>query len=466
MSSINLANTFVQGLSDNITHINYLTRAAVRTPGTPKDRQLDYFWRDAFLSIATIYAFDATYTLTEGLYTNPQIVRNLGLHKLAKTNGEALKALHPDWSPKELAKRHNFSRLPIMLEDFGTQDLIDPLIPERFATTLAETLKAKPNHPNREKLVLLQQQLFKKMNYEQFLARYQSEALNTLGLTPKQISGHVDTLFNKVIPEAAKHAETQWSKPSTWLNGLYFNNSKQIKQLETKQFRTDVQKHLKPYLGKLPVEVKHHQQLEALLLEGLKSKRTMMLLKHLKGSHVLPGLILGLGINTMHFGVFGNYMDFNVVQPWQKKLTKEFGGVNQLMWPAYLAIIPWAITFLGLKSGPAKLGKLLPNVGLLQRFGISTLLGMGVYTASTVGFIKIRLNQMRNQMKKEKASGKVAARAVSAPVSQQPVQNQNNPFQQGSVSYKNQDPSFLSLKANPKPGTYGLSLSRNVSSVD
>lgn len=393
MLSISTGSRLSQGLSDNISHINYLTRSAARTPTLPKDRQLDYFWRDTFLSVVTIYAFDASYALVEALYANPEIVRTLGLNKIAESYASELKKAHPSLSTVELAKKYNFSQMPVALEAFKTSNLMDSFVPERFAHTLARN--SEPS--NSDKMQQLKKHLFRKMHYEQFLADYKKADLDAVGVTAKEIVQHVDAVFKAVAPSKKKHDSFKWDKPHTWFNKFYLNSQEEMTLLEEGRFQRAVKQHLPEHMKKIGAKEQRSEKLEALLLDGLKSKRAMTLLKHLKGSNVLPGFLAGLGINLFYYGMIGNWMDFQVVQPWQKKISKELGGVDKLMGPAYAALIPWAVTFLALKSGPTDIKKMLPELGPLQRFALSTTLGLGVYTASTIGFVKARLNHLRAQ---------------------------------------------------------------------
>ncbi|MEM0952222.1 MAG: hypothetical protein AAGI66_08800 [Cyanobacteria bacterium P01_H01_bin.74] len=469
MFIVNTFSKFAQGFSDNITHVNYLARSAARTPTMPENRQMDYFWRDGIMAVGTIYAFNISYALVDTFYNNPEATRRLGLHKLAECYiDQCLKNKYPaipdnalkqddmlqkiltPARQKKLSEVYNFSALPPELESFGYRDLSDSYMPERLEIKLNKT---EAGMTARNKLLV--QHLYRKLNYPDYLARYQQAALKALKLQKNDIETIIKTVYDQINPPIDSQSEPfRFFKPSSWFKQLYKNNRAEIARLDNTSFQRSIKSHFENKLPQwLPKHLKQaglKQQtlFKKLIVDGLKSKRTVASLQHLKGSGTVPSLMATMGILFLSYGLLANWADFHVILPWQKKVSEKLGGVSQLMGSAYAGLAPWAATFLALKSGPLRLEKLMPKASSFKRSLVEAAVGLSVLGSATYGLVKRKLNQLLTTQNKAIAQKKEVdsrPRPVSYPG--YPVYTGLPSFYSPSMSYS----SYSSLPSSPFP---------------
>lgn len=457
MAINSLYNLGSQQLLNNSTNLGYIARAGARNSTTPEDRRLDYFWRDAFMTVVTAYFFELCGRTVDANYASPKMTEALKLNKLAeiykkqiqemarKSGGGELntdsmlkinmtgldKNLHHRFLTQQL-KAPNFGLVPELLK----QDLNDVLVKSRNELKGDEALK-------QIQAEVLTSHLQRNLNYQQLL---ENNGVPT-AFAEKVMKEINEDLFDKVEEKLRSLAsiEKRDNKAGTlhtirnifygildegkYMKVVHFGDpdkeealKKAIQEVVAEKLQGQSNVGVKEYFdkklasyqaengceerlkqAKMPAKLKEAvdtlhglpSEAEKFFTEALHARYTQNTLKKIKNSGEWPKLALMLATNIMYFGVVGNWMDFNVIQPFQKKISDERGGVKELIAPAYGAIIPGALTVWGMSKFVIPKVPMLAKMGPAMRFMVAGTTGMGAYVASSYGLVMARLANLR-----------------------------------------------------------------------
>jgi len=404
LAAINGFNRFSDVVKDNSANGSYITRAAARNHTIPEDRRMDYFFRDAFMTVITAYFFELCNRTTDAVYKSPKITQVLELNKLAEIYQQELKKKHPDLDLKSVnyrglddTLRNRLLKASLKTENFH-------LLPDLLTHDMQALLAKEPHQlTGDERIRAIQARtliphLQRKLHYKQYLEKQ----LKLPEAKVAEVVKGVETCF-KEIEEQLKNKAGLKSDGKKWWQGLAnvaqsLKYERRFMRLVDSQGEAMTQAVLHQKFSHLP------QATLKLIEDGLRSKWTQLFLKRIDFSAAWPKMTLTLLSNIAYFGIVGNWLDFNVVQPWQKKISEEHGGVKELVAPAYQALIPGIITTAGLSYLP-----LLKKLGPAARFLITGTTGLAVYCAASYILIMNRLKQVQEKDAAKKAAESPAA---------------------------------------------------------
>jgi hypothetical protein len=380
-----------QVLNNHGTNLSYGARAAARNGTTPYDRRMDYYFRDLYMSVVTAFAFEAAFRSMDAWYAVPLTTQQLGLNRLANDYKDLIEQRLGQPLTPELAKKINYDRLPPELHGrlVGSfaKDTSHYLIPELLEADLEKMLDKSADPVEKVRAEVLLKQVYKRLNYPQYLEKYEK------GL-PAQTREEIAKLLRQAETEA-KDALAQQAKQS----------AQNAKGLSGKLRSFASKAHLeKPeeILEKLISQETLTPEGQKLVQQGWESGLARMAMAQVRKSASWPKLVFNLMVNIVYFGIVGNWFDLHVLQPWQKKISEERGGVHELIGPAYAGLIPGGVAFGLLMSNKAaaKLG--LAKAGLTRltpavRFLVAGTLGLVTYTASSYGLVMHRLQKLRKE---------------------------------------------------------------------
>jgi hypothetical protein len=449
-----LYNQIAPPLLNNSANLSYLARAGARNGTTPEDRRLDYFWRDAFMTVVTAYFFELCGRAVDANYKAPLLTDTLKLNQLAQLYEEQIQQLHKQSGGSKLSpealKKLNYNGLDkFMHHRFMTQQLKTDnfrLVPDLIQHDLRDTLeKSDKKLTGEDQLKNLQAKVLvahlrRNLNYQQLLEK---QGIPT-PLAEKVMHQVNKEWYQKVEEKLRNQAGIEAHDPIPFVPGFVRKFYQDVKDENKYQAHTNKKSNaldkainevldevlyempkgvgVKEYFDRalakfksqsscpdslkateMPARLKdsgdilHNIPADArtLLKQAMEARYTQAAIKKVSDSGEWPKLALMLATNIVYFGVIGNWMDFNVIQPWQKKISDERGGVKELIAPAYGAIIPGALTVAGMFKYVMPKVPMLAKMGPAMQFMVAGTTGLGVFVASSYGMVMARLNHLR-----------------------------------------------------------------------
>ncbi len=402
MSISGALNTASQVLINNGTNISYGVRAAARNGTTPTDRRLDYNFRDLYMSAFMTVAFELCFRTMDTLYTTPLLAKQLQLNMLAKLYEAKLK---PQLGSK--LTDINYNTLPPVLRDRLVGALVKDkshyLVPALLEKDLQAQLQSSDPVLKAQAETLLEH-IYRRMDYPTYLKRYKKHQFSPaeMDLINEKVND-IHVPVNQELENLTGEAKTLREKYRRFIA------PPEVAKEKVRELKNEV-------LAKIP------QHLEEAVRDGWRSRRTLYEMGKICRSAGWPKLTFNLLANILYFGVFANWFDLNVLQPWQKKVADERGGVQDLVAPAYQALIPGALVagLLGWRKVAAK--------SYIGRYAVPALAGLATYTAASVIFVKARLNWLRKNRPVYKPSMPVKpqAKGIQQPSNQRAAQTSPN----------------------------------------
>jgi|GEM_PF-6168812 len=395
--------TIAEEFHKNSANGAYFIRSGARVPFTPEDRRLDYFWRDAAMTVVTAYFFELCFRTVDANYKSPLITKTLQLERLAELYKEQLKRQFPGMNDKDLVKI-NYNGLDHVLNHrlLKPQLKVDnfKLVPGLLEHDLEKLFSKDPaTLTGDEQIKAIQARqvvshLQRRLNYINYLKH--EKKLSPQDAT--KIVEQVESCYKSVEAQLKKEAGfKEFKNPIVDFYKSTQYEKKLMELLENSALKNDrIDAALKNVQG-VPEKIRvvinskvHEFAVKDLIKDGIDSKFAQAALKRISSSGEWPKLVLSLVTNILYFGIAGNWVDFNIIQPWQKKISDERGGVKELISPAYAAIIPGALTTAALSYVP-----MISKLGPATRFLIAGTAGMAAYAASSYAFVMARLQNLR-----------------------------------------------------------------------
>ena len=360
-------------LQKNSINTSYLTRGMYRVDrAVPRDRSLDYIWRDIFMVLVSASIFESSFRITDQFFTMPNMAQILELNRLP----ELYKA-DPLW------KNHNiqaYDSVPGFLREnmvgslfrsnnfHHTPDNIENLELPKLAKYRDDALKAldlaKKEGSDSAKIKLAEKTYQKtKNNYES--AQVLHHHIRKRMSFPK----HLDFLIKKgAISASNKEEILNHLADMTSLDTQLDNNKVKLDNY-TKQIKELIQKGEQRFSG---------QVLEA-FTEGNASREAFRNIGKVTKYGKWLGMIPNIGLTFLIYGLTASYLDNNVVQPLQSKLVKKYGDVKFTQLPSFAAIVPSLATLMLAQRLSTSVQFIRNHTGHVSRYALSSIAAFAVY---------------------------------------------------------------------------------------
>jgi hypothetical protein len=303
-------------------NISYLIRNATRMKTVPDDRQGDYSFRDLFLTAVNTATNEWAMRTTEAVYSAPNYVRLLGFHNFANEY-------------KGIPGAQNYKLLPRPLESRMLGLLASEKSFYQIGNLLSnyETRKHKAGSPEYNELKLLGEHCERRFDPRNYFNAYYKLDSNTQKSAQK--ADAIQAVLDSAKAEEIKHfavdhlgqtPQTSSKEAKQIFEKLVSQNEKKLKDAFGSNWRQQVMSHISH--GK-----EWDKSVPELIRDGLTSKFVQQGVSHARKSGSILKLAAAVLSNTIVYALVGNWIDFNVVQPWQEKFVKQRGTTKELVSP-------------------------------------------------------------------------------------------------------------------------------------
>lgn len=393
-------NKLTSHLLANMGSVSLVPRALARMDTIPEDRQADYTFRDIYLGMLNTLTSTWMFRLMESAYMVPKMVQLLGLHNLG---GEY----------QGVVGARDYKSLPRILE----HRMLGYLVNEQSFYAIGNLLKNtdskkfKPGSKEQQEVLLLAEQLERRLNQNGYLKAY-------YGFNDKQVNA-----FDKVMTTLGDKGAAHFKLTANGLTKAPDATTREV-----------LEKAIAPHESQLAEAFgnnwqermfSHTQRLsnktaQELLHDAATSRSVQDLVRYTRKTGAWANLLAGVGMVFVTMGLMGTWFDFNILQPWQKKLAEQRGTTREVVLPQVWAFAPGSAAAVAMHY----LTKPIP--GYATRFITTFGTGFLVYTGSLLFFIKQRLSKppqgkyalLAEQSKKAHAQHHEIAQHANGPAKQ------------------------------------------------
>lgn len=362
MLGLSFVSNATQRTLSQSNNIGYASRGVYRVHTVPEDRKAEYLFRDFFMTLVTAYLTELSFRTTETYYTMPWLTKYLNLDELEKWYGKA-DGLHS----KGFKHIGQYKNIPPILRS----RILGSLVREDSNYLIPKLLEGSGIKD--EALV---HHLQRRLNYRQYVAENLAEKLGTITRTEKDlVLQAMDAAEEKM---KAVYTEIDDLKPRGFSPATIRMNMENGKLLEERMAGVEkevlkefAEKHGKRFSGKA-------RQLVIDFFENEAVKRQM---KKVQKTSAWPKMGVSILLNLIFYGIIANKFDFEKLQPWQKKLYERRGTTNEVVAPAYKALVPSAAVLIALMQNKV-MPKAVKRMGYISRFAVAGAAALATYGVS------------------------------------------------------------------------------------
>lgn len=488
MLGMSMVSNATQRILSQSNNISYTSRGVYRVATVPEDRKAEYLFRDFFMTLVTAYLTELSFRITETYYTMPLLTDKLGLNRLSEIYAN-------DWQ-KIGTRPVNYDKIPDFLRKRILGSLVREDSNYLIASLLEkEAVKKAGEHGLAEKLpeALRKQTTFhegfvpdkvlihhlrRTFNFKEHLTRSlveigelsQGEADAIAKLTDyvkgsqgvlKDILEHHKPkgFFNLKAHQAFEHRVTailnqveadvmqgvksgSMEKAEAAVKGIYEHLLEELDEPVKKEYLDKVASGKKKPLSDLAKFVDDDgakllaaakEKAGKLMGEFFENGRLLGAMKKAQKTSAWPKMAVSIALNLVFYGIIANKFDFEKLQPWQGRLNERRGTTQEVVAPAYKAMVPGTAVLVALLQNKRNLNA-IKNMGYILRFAVAGGLGLLTYMGSWYAMFKKELAGPPPEIPQDPSIKPVEAATNQLPVNHTGSLSHNNIFSQFETS--------------------------------
>lgn len=396
-----------QRILSQSNNIGYAARGVYRVNVVPEDRKAEYLFRDFVMTLVTAYLTELSFRITETFYTVPKLTKVLQFPELSKLYGEQGmdKALHGSfnniknqtWFPTFVQKR-----LLGSLVKSDSNNLVPELIEREMSDIVDGKRVMKEGMEQHEALI---HHLYRRLNFPQYLERLEAmgnitaaereQVLKIMKSIPKDellasITTDLENISKEELTAAIKNGQTAIKTAADELEKKPVK--KLLKRNEAIQKQAETVEKLREKAASYSDDVLTHYEkaspkVRAYVDDFLHSEAVRGAMKTVQKSASWPKMAVSVALSLVFYGIIANKFDVEKLQPWQEKLFKKRGTTEEVITPAYKALVPGILTTVALmaKKSPISLSN---RMGYIGSFAVAGFAGLATYGASWYALFK------------------------------------------------------------------------------